>query len=148
MTRAYGEIDVADDSAIVFKKEILGFEGKLLYYLLEMKELPNFYWLQSKEDSNLAFVVLDPRMFKDDYELTIDDIDKSMLELEDGDEIIDFVIANIPDDPSKMSINLLGPIVVNVNKKLAIQAISMRDDYDTKYHVFKDEEQLKKATAT
>jgi flagellar assembly factor FliW len=139
-TKAYGEIKVAEDSAIHFKREILGFENSKYYYLIEMGDLPNFYWLQSKDEPELAFIVTNPRLFKQDYQLEIDDIDKSSLEIDEGNELIDFVIVNIPEDINKMTMNLLGPIVINVNKKIAIQGISLNNDYGTKVRVFTSEE--------
>ena len=135
-TKAYGEIQVDDNSEIEFVKPILGFEEYREYYLLEMKDIQQFYWLQSKTDSELAFIVVNPRIFKPDYVLDVEDQDIAELKLENDEEMLDFVIANIPEDPSKMTINLLGPLVFNVNKRLAMQAISNRNDYETKHNVF------------
>ncbi|MEJ5284321.1 MAG: flagellar assembly protein FliW [Brevinematia bacterium] len=135
-TKAYGEIQVEKDTEIFFKREILGFEGFKYYYLIEMGDLPNFYWLQSKEEPELAFIVVNPRLFKPDYVLNIDASDLQLLELEDGEEIVDFVIVNIPEDVTKMTMNLLGPIVINANKRIGIQAISLSNDYGTKVPIF------------
>ncbi len=135
-TKAYGEIKVAEESFIFFKREILGFESYHYYYLIEMGDLPNFYWLQSKEEPSLAFIVVNPRLFNPDYKLDIDDIDRGLLEVEEGDEVIDFAIVNIPEDAHKMTMNLLGPIVINVKKRLAIQGISLSNEYGTKVPIF------------
>ncbi len=140
-TKAYGEIELSEDSLIHFKKGILGFEDYHDYYLLEMKDLPHFYWLQSGEEKNLAFVVVNPRLFIQDYDLNIDEADKSALELTEESEILDFAIVNIPDDPSKMTLNLLGPLVVNVSNRIGLQAISMSDQYGTKHPVFQPVEE-------
>ncbi|MGC8765476.1 MAG: flagellar assembly protein FliW [Brevinematia bacterium] len=139
-TKAYGEIQVESDTVIFFKREILGFEGFKYYYLIEMGDLPNFFWLQSKEEPELAFIVINPRLFKPDYVLNIDAADLELLELEDNDELVDFVIVNIPEDITKMTMNLLGPIVINANKRIAIQAISLSNDYGTKVPVFSNVE--------
>lgn len=141
-TKAYGEIKVEKDTEIFFKREILGFEGYRYYYLIEMGDLPNFYWLQSKEEPELAFIVVNPRLFKPDYVLNIDASDLALLELDNDDEIVDFVIVNIPEDITKMTMNLLGPIVINANKRIAIQAISLSNDYGTKVPMFTNFEAL------
>jgi flagellar assembly factor FliW len=138
-TKAYGEIQVEEESAIYFKREILGFEDFHYYYLIEMGDLPNFYWLQSKEEPELAFIVVNPRLFKSNYELKLDDVDSTLLELSEGDEIADFAIVNIPEDVNMMTMNLLGPIVINVKKRVAIQGISLNNDYGTKVMVFSTE---------
>ena len=138
-TRAYGEIQVPDNSAIHFQKGILGFEDLLDYYLLEMKDLENFYWLQSGDNQDLAFIVVDPRIFVPDYRLDVDESDLELIEREEQEDIIDFVIANVPEDPSKMSVNLLGPILINAAKRLAIQTISNVSEYGTKHLVFQNQ---------
>lgn len=138
-TKAYGEIEVSEDNLIHLKKGILGFENYHDYYLLEMKDLPHFYWLQSAEKEGLAFVVVNPRLFVQDYELSMDEADQATLELTEESEILDFAIVNIPDDPSNMTLNLLGPLVVNVTKRIGLQAISTNDDYGTKHPVFQDQ---------
>jgi len=135
-TKAYGEIQVDPNSMITFKREILGFEGLTRYYLIEMGDLPNFYWLQSAEEPDLAFVVVNPRLFQEDYKLVLDEIDWGLLEIAQGDEILDFAIVNIPEDIHKMTMNLLGPIVINATKRIAIQGISMNNSYGTKVPLF------------
>jgi flagellar assembly factor FliW len=138
-TKAYGEIQVEQESAIYFKREILGFENFHYYYLIEMGDLPNFFWLQSKEEPELAFIVVNPRLFKANYELKLDDVDMGLLELAPGDEVADFAIVNIPEDVNLMTMNLLGPIAINVKKRIAIQGISLNNDYGTKVMVFSTE---------
>ncbi|MCX7882871.1 MAG: flagellar assembly protein FliW [Brevinematales bacterium] len=138
-TKAYGEIQVDPGSMITFKREILGFEGLTRYYLIEMGDLPNFYWLQSAEEPNLAFVVVNPRLFQEDYKLILDEIDWGLLEIAPQDEVIDFAIVNIPEDIHKMTMNLLGPIVINATKRIAIQGISMHNAYGTKVPLFAKE---------
>lgn len=141
-TKAYGEITVEEESAIFFKREILGFENCRYYYLIEMGDLPNFYWLQSKEEPDLAFIVVNPRLFNPNYQLKIDDVDKGMLELGENEEMVDFAIVNIPEDVNKMTMNWLGPIVINAKKRIAIQAISLNNEYGTKVPVFNTEMEL------
>lgn len=138
-TKAYGEIQVDPASMITFKREILGFEGFTKYYLIEMGDLPNFYWLQSAEQPELAFVVVNPRLFQEDYKLMLDEIDWGILDVGPNEEVIDLAIVNIPEDIHKMTMNLLGPIVINTNKRIAIQGISMNNSYGTKVPLFTKE---------
>ena len=135
-TKAYGEIQVDENSVIYMTREILGFDNRKQYYLIEMGDLPNFYWFQSKEDPDLAFIIVNPRLFMPDYKLTIDEIDMSLLETENPEDLIDFAIVNINDDVTSMTMNLLGPIVINMKSLKAIQAISTNNSYGTKVPVF------------
>ncbi len=140
VTKAYGEIEVPENSAIDFVGPILGFEDYHLFYLLEIQDLPGFFWLQSKEETNVAFIVINPRMFMSDYELKIDESDMQQLQISEGDEVLDYVIVNIPEDPAKMTMNILGPLVINATKRFGIQGISNKNEYGTKYLVFQTKE--------
>ena len=144
-TKAYGEIEVPENSAIQFVGPILGFEEYQNYFLIEVRDLPGFFWLQNKEDSNIAFIVIDPRMFKKDYELKIDQVDMDILKIDESDEVLDYVIVNIPEDPAKMTMNTLGPIVINATKRLGLQGISNKNDYGTKEPIFHSEGSEEKA---
>lgn len=141
-TKAYGEIEIPENSEICFVREIFGFDQYQEFYLIEMKDLDNFYWLQSKDEVDLAFVVVNPRLFKPDYELNVDESDLKLIELTDTKDLVDLAIVNIPDDPTDMTINLLGPILINAENKKALQTISNNNEYGTKYRVFNHESQL------
>lgn len=142
-TKYYGEIEVPEDNEIHFIRQIFGFEEYSDFYLLEMKDLDNFFWLQSKDEGSLAFVVVNPRIFKPDYVLDIDQSDKNLLQADADEDLADLVIVNIPENPSNMTLNLLGPVVINTKKRIAVQAISNRNDYETKYRVFPEEQETK-----
>jgi flagellar assembly factor FliW len=45
------------------------------------------------------------------------------LQLEDGDIHKVFVIATVPQDPNKITINLQGPLIINMTKKLIQQVV-------------------------
>jgi flagellar assembly factor FliW len=79
-------------------------------------------------------------MFMSGYELKIDESDMKQLQIADGDEVLDYVIVNIPEDPAKMTMNLLGPLVINATKRFGIQGISNINDYGTKALVFQAKE--------
>jgi flagellar assembly factor FliW len=40
-----------------------------------------------------------------------------------------------------MSLNLLGPVIINAQKKIALQSISNNSDYGTREMVFQGQEQ-------
>ena len=70
--------------------------------------------------------------------MKVDQSDLEIIEVKPGDEskLVDFAIVNIPEDVNKMTMNLLGPIIINSEKRVAVQAISLNDDYGTKVPVF------------
>lgn len=137
-TKPYGEIEVDESQELIFPDGLFGFEKYQKFYLLENPESP-FLWLQSSDEPGLAFIMIQPKQFKTDYELKISGDDLKSIELETIDEnMLDFAIVTIPSDPSQMTANLQGPIIINVKKKIGRQAISLHDDYTVKCPILEE----------
>ena len=136
-TRPYGEIEVSEKQKIYFPEGLIGFEDIRHYYLLDSKEGP-FYWLQSEEHPQLAFLLIDPRVFMESYELSVKKSELAALELASEEDLLDFAIVTVPEDPSKISANLMGPIVINRKTRTARQVISENDEYDVKHYILKE----------
>jgi flagellar assembly factor FliW len=79
--------------------------------------------LQSEENKALSFLILDPLLTYPDFSLTLGKGDLPDLNLEDGDEHKVYVIATVPEDPTKITLNLQGPLVFNMTKKLVQQVV-------------------------
>jgi flagellar assembly factor FliW len=135
-TKPYGEIEVNEKQKIHFPDGLFGFEEVKQYFLLDSKEGP-FYWLQSAEHPELAFVLIDPRVFKNNYTLSLTDDDYRAIDAQKG-EVIDFAIVTVPEDPEKISANLMGPIVINRKTRKARQAISENDEYTVKHYIVEE----------
>jgi flagellar assembly factor FliW len=135
-TKPYGEIEVHEKQKIHFPEGLFGFEEIKDYFLLDSKESP-FYWLQAAEHPELAFVLIDPRIFKSDYTLSIRDDDYRAIEAQKSD-VVDFAIVTVPEDPEKISANLMGPIIINRKSRKAKQAISENDEYSVKHYIMEE----------
>ena len=135
-TKPYGEIEVNEKQKIHFPDGLFGFEEVKQYFLLDSKEGP-FYWLQSAEHPELAFVLIDPRVFKNNYTLSLMDEDYTAIDAHKG-EVIDFAIVTVPEDSQKISANLMGPIIINRKTRKARQAISENDEYTVKHYIVEE----------
>jgi len=139
-TKPYGEITVSEKQRIYFPEGIIGFEGIRYYYIIDSNEGP-FYWLQAKGYPELAFLLIDPRLFMKNYNLCVRELDLKSLNYEKREDLIDFAIVTIPENPSMISANLLGPIVINKRTRVAKQVISENDNYSVKQYIL---DELKK----
>ena len=137
MTKAYGSLEIDDRQRIIFPQGILGFE-KLKNYVLLDAEQPPFYWLQSIDDVDVAFVLIDPHLFRRDYTLDIDPGDFEEIGASGEDEVLVFAIVTIPSDTSQMTANLQGPIIVDKQTKVGRQCISMNPNWRVR-HIVADE---------
>ena len=141
-TREHGEIQIPENSEIVFKKAIFGFEHITEYYLIPLEEPEQFSLLQSKDDENVSFMLTRPRLFLSDYVLDIDDKDAELLEIESHDDVIDYAIITIPEKIEDITMNILGPLVINTKNRYAIQSVSNCPLYSTKCGLFQKNEEL------
>jgi len=141
-TKPYGEIEVSEKQKLFFPEGVIGFEGIHDYYLIDSKEGP-FYWLQSAEYPELAFLLVNPRLFMDNYKLEVRRADLEPLGTEIEDELLDFTIVTVPEDPEKISANLMGPVIVNRKTCVAMQVISENDEYGVKHYILEEMKKFK-----
>ncbi|NPV27620.1 MAG: flagellar assembly protein FliW [Firmicutes bacterium] len=136
-TRHFGEIEVDETRIIEFPAGLPGFADTRRYVLLPHGDDSPFYFLQSLERSEVAFVVTWPQRFFPDYQPVIppDELEEIGLTAGDG-EVEVLVILTVPADPRLMTANLLAPVVINVAARRARQVILNGSGYTTRHCVF------------
>src|SRR5206468_10381728 len=92
-------------------------------------------WLQCVDAPNLAFVVTGPSIFFKDYEVPIKDETQAELSLRDLTFAQVFVICNKVDE--WLTGNLLGPIVVNAENRIAQQVVLTDKKWTTRQPLLK-----------
>ena len=135
-TRDFGEVSTEGLLKVTFVKPIFGFEDLASYYLIPLKEPESFTLLQSTQDVQTSFFVTQPRLFVSDYVLDVNDEDATTLCAENHSDIADFAILTIPENIEEITMNILGPILINTKKGLGIQTISNIPHYTTKCRLF------------
>ena len=134
VTKAYGPIDVEERQRITFPQGLFGFESAKEYVLLDAEQEP-FYWLQSLDKQQLAFVLINPFLFRSDYEMEIDNEDLLHIGISDPGKAVIFSIVTIPSDNGPMTANLQGPLVINRDTRQGIQAILTDSRWKTKHDI-------------
>jgi flagellar assembly factor FliW len=120
-TSRFGEIEVDDTRVIRFPKGLLGFPNYQRYVLIEAGEESTFWWLQSVDLPELAFIVTDPSLFVPTYQVPLRRDQLGDLAIESPEEAQVFVIVNKHD--SMLTGNLQGPLVIHVEKRLGEQMV-------------------------
>jgi len=141
-TLRFGEIEVNEGEIITFPEGLLGFAGQKRYVILEPKDIEPLKWLQSVDESWLAFVIVDPFIFKRDYEFDISEDCAKELGMKDVSDAIVYVILTVDEDPSRTTANLQAPIIISKRTRLAKQLILMNGDYDVRYPILHPEERV------
>ncbi len=138
-TKIFGEIEVADDKIITFENGIIGFPELRRFTLLHDEERgtgAGIRFLQSLEEPAFAMPVMDPLLVKPDYNPEVDDellVSAGNLTV---DNILVLVTVTVPSDLAKMTVNLQGPLVINVEEHKACQVIIDGGAYPVKFPVY------------
>ncbi len=133
-TSRFGTIEIEEEKIITMVRGILGFPEYKKYVLIPHRENSPFHWLQSIEQPDLAFVVISPNRFFDDYVFDISDTVQEELKIESVDQVDVLVIVTIsPDNPGEITANLLGPIIINAERKLGCQIVLDPNIYPVRF---------------
>ncbi|MBR1391547.1 MAG: flagellar assembly protein FliW [Lachnospiraceae bacterium] len=143
-TRLFGEIDIEDSRILHMEHGMIGFPELQKFSLLydsEREDAANISWLQSMDEPEIAFPVIDPLLICPDYDPTIqDELLEPLGELTETNLYV-LVTVTVPKNIEEMAINLRAPIVINTDTMKGCQLI-VEDDLPVKYKIY---EQLKAA---
>ncbi len=138
-TKAYGQVEIDERQRIEVPQGLYGFEGLHEFVLMDARQRP-FYWLQSIEVREVAFVLIDPKVLRPDYNADLDPMDMESLGLNDTDDerYLEFAIVTIPDDRQDMTANLQGPILINRESRQARQCISRNEAWNVRHNILEE----------
>jgi flagellar assembly factor FliW len=137
-TTRFGELQVNDSDIINFQEGILGFEKLTKYFVVDPGDSTLILWLQSTEDAEVAFPIIEPKIFKPDYTAKLLPADMNSVKIETLADAKIYTILTIPQNIAEMSANLKAPIVINNNKKIAKQIVLQDSKLSVKYDMYKD----------
>ncbi len=139
ITKKFGEISIEDDKIITFENGIIGFPELKKFTLIhdadEGKEAV-IRFLQSLDEPAFAMPVIDPFVVKEDYNPEVnDELLASAGNLTEENTLV-LVTITVPSDLTKMSVNLQGPFVINIDERKACQIIVEGGQYPVKFPIY------------
>lgn len=133
----FGEIDFGPTDVLFFKEGLIGFPVLQEFVLLSQKDDSPFRWLQSVQEPAVAFLCVLPQHYVPDYNPVLSKSVVTSLKLENQTERYVLTTASIPrGEPSKMTLNLAAPILVNATTRTALQFVLEDEAYTVKHRVF------------
>jgi flagellar assembly factor FliW len=130
-TTRFGHIEVDPDRSIRFEHGLLGFPESREFVLLQTNQEGNFFWLQSVDRAELAFVVCDPVLFIPDYEVPAKTEDFQQIRLDSLRDAQIFVVVNKVG--RMLTGNLQGPLVINALNRLGKQMVLSEKKFSTRH---------------
>jgi flagellar assembly factor FliW len=131
-THYFGELEVRDDQIINFVNGLKGFEDMKRFAIInnyDTEEPVPFFWLQSLENPDLAFVLTVPFIFKPDYAFDLSNETQEALHITKDSELGIYSIVTIPGEIKDFTYNLMGPIVVNYTTREGDQVVLYNENF-------------------
>lgn len=137
-TGRFGDLTISTEELIRIPQGLLGFPSLTEYCLVDPGDDTLILWLQSVQEPNLAFPLMEPKIFKPDYAARLSAVELRELELENINQSTVFSILTIPSDVTQMTANLKAPLVINLKKQIAKQVVLQEIEYTIKHPMFKE----------
>jgi flagellar assembly factor FliW len=131
-TTRFGVLEVEEDAIIKMHRGLLGFESITEYVLIQHRPDTSFRWMQSITESELAFVVVDPGAFFDEYDFDLSDAEAQRLELQNEEDALVLVVVTIGKNGQETTANLAAPIVINSRNLTAMQVVIQESKYEVR----------------
>lgn len=133
-TKYFSDMNVNDEDIILFKHGLFGFEDFKKFILIKFENNDSSpLCLQSVDDENVAFVIINPTNFVPDYSISLEKSDYKELKLEDLNKLAVYTICVLKDNIPESTTNLRCPIILNAEAKLAKQIVLDNAEYPFKY---------------
>lgn len=145
-TRLFGEIEIDESKIITFEDGIIGFPDMKKFTLIfdeEKEGRPSISWLQSMDEPEIAFPVMDPLFVCEAYNPSVEDELLKNLGTIKEDNLYVLVTVTVPQDIKELAVNLKAPIVINADTRKASQII-VEDDLPVRYRIYEILEEAKK----
>ncbi|WP_028829249.1 flagellar assembly protein FliW [Proteocatella sphenisci] len=138
-TKYFDKISVSEKDIIRFEHGLFGFETLKEHILISFEPgNDNLMCLQSVQDSELAFILMNPFNLKKDYSPILTDSDIRELEIKDDTEgVLYYAVCVVKDDVSESTVNLKCPLVINPQSQAAKQLILDDERYSFRHSLQK-----------
>jgi len=133
-TKAFGPVEIKEKQRIKILQGLFGFENYIEYVLLDAEHEP-FFWLQSLDEKEIAFILINPFFFRKDYEVNVTNEDLAEIGIIAPENALIFVIVTIPQDGSPMTANLQGPLIINKETMTGMQAVLSDSKWKTRHDI-------------
>lgn len=145
-TRLFGEIEIDESKIITFEDGIIGFPDMKKFTLIfdeEKEGRPSISWLQSMDEPEIAFPVMDPLFVCETYNPSVEEELLKNLGTIKEDNLYVLVTVTVPQNIKELAVNLKAPIVINTDTRKASQII-VEDDLPVRYRIYEFLEEAKK----
>ncbi|NBX25994.1 MAG: hypothetical protein EBQ99_08105 [Planctomycetes bacterium] len=132
-TTRFGAVEVDASRLLDFPAGLLGFSRSRRFALLQPDERGVFFWLQSVEAADVAFVVTDPCLWVPEFSVTLRREQMTELGLAEGQSPQLLVIVNRRDHG--ITANMQGPLVIHPLTRVGMQVVLADRRWTTRHEL-------------
>lgn len=126
-TYLFGSVEVDPEKVITFPNGLVGFEQSKRFMLAHEadKGAAASYTLQSLDEPNLAFQIVDPTTLGFDYDLQLTDAENALLHSPAPEDVAVMQVLFKQEQDGKAGItpNFRAPLLINVRARVGIQKV-------------------------
>ena len=141
-TKNFGNVDVDEENIFIFEDGIPAFENLKKFTIInpnnDNSDKNPFFWLQSIDDPDVSFIMMNVYDIIPDYDPMVYDDDLKSLGDISGNNLLIYNIVVIPKIVSKMTVNLKAPVVLNLATNKGKQVIVKNEDYPIKFLFYEE----------
>ncbi|MFS1517155.1 flagellar assembly protein FliW [Bacillus sp. SCS-151] len=143
-TKYHGTVNINNDDMITFANGIPGFLDEKEFVIIPFSQGTPFQILQSVCSKDVAFTLIEPFSYFQDYTFELDSrtLDQLNIILEENVAIYNIITVHEPF--TNTTVNLQAPIVINAEKRVGKQVILTNTSYHTKHNLFTQKQKLMK----
>jgi len=129
-----GKLSIAPERVLHFPRGLIGFEHEREFTLVQIRDDSPFLILQSMNDPRLGLLVADPYSFLKDYDVVVGEAERKLLSIDNIRQVLVLVTVSIPHGrPEETTLNLTGPVVINMQSRTGLQVPQTDPKYPTRY---------------
>lgn len=133
LTRRFGILRVPDELVWRWPVPLPGFPRSREFVLVDDEDARPFLWLQSLNEPEVAFVVVDTELVHPGYAPHLPESELACLQLPPGHAPVLYAIVTVPEDPRQAWVNLRAPLALNVSARLGRQVVLCDDRYSFRH---------------
>jgi flagellar assembly factor FliW len=134
-TQSFGELKIDPEDIYDFANGIPGFEEHQRFIIIQPDPDMQFCYIQSVEESKLAFLVCNPFLFYVNYDFQLTETNQQELNIEAEEDVAVWSVVTVDRSSNEITLNLLAPIVVNIRSKRGKQIILHESNYQIKHNL-------------
>ena len=144
-TTYFQELEYSNEAVFDFPAGLPGFEDQIAFLFIEQPHTRPLVFMQSLLNGSLCFLALPVLTVNADYRLNLSPDDLAALGFDPeatpriGHEIGCFALLTVTED-APPTVNLMSPIVVNLQSRKGIQAIPAASEYSLRHPLVPEKE--------